>query len=111
MFEYDEQLTHNAVNEIVAGLSPDVNLDGVDDLIEILGTEGELITDELEGKAAETYDSLVEEIYSRLEANELICENFHEEFPLECCILDDEIDEVITQFITEQEEYRTLCAC
>ena len=108
MFEYHEDIAINAVNEIVAGLSPDVNLDGVDDLIEILGTEGELITSELEGKASETYDSLVNEIYTRLEDNDLICKNFYEEFPLESCILDDEIDEVITQFITEQEEYRAL---
>ena len=109
-FEYFEDIAISAISEILADLTCDTTH------IEELATTydyNEMMFADLEESHPhlyQCYDNIVTEIYERLECNDLITENFAEDYPTESMELDDEIDDAIDCYLEMIEENIKLLA-
>ena len=95
-FEYDEDLAIDSVNQILASLCCDLTHWGK--LAEVYQEEGDLNGADLEEdhpEAYECWENIQDEIYGRLTDNDIICEDFCDQFGGEADELGDYIDDAI----------------
>ena len=95
-FEYDEAWAIDSVNQILASLCCD--LTGWDELVEVYKEEGDIDQDALEEEHPEAYgclERILDEVYERLTDNNIICEDFCDEWGPEADELADYIDDAI----------------
>ena len=98
-FEYFEDLAHNTVGEILADLCCDTL--GIEELA-TLAESDEMFFSDLEDSHPhlwKIYDTIVDEIYTRLTDCELITENFTDEYPDEAEDLGERVDEDILTYL------------
>ena len=99
MFEYCEENAFNSIGEILADLHCDTT--HIEELAKEYESDDFLFPDceETHPHLYKCYDNIVDEIYQRLEDNEMICENFNEEYPTESDELSDAIDDEIEMYL------------
>ena len=94
-FEYDKWLATSGVDEVLADLTCDTTY--INELAEVMAT-GDYTYGDLEEEFPneyKCYDNIADEVYTRLTDNEIIPENFTEEFPSESDEFGDYVDDAI----------------
>ena len=94
-FEYDHGLAIDSVNDVLASLNCDTTY--INELAALMAT-GDYTYGDLEEEYPneyECYNNIADECYSRLTDNNIIPENFTEEFPSESDEFGDYVDDSI----------------
>ena len=104
-FEFDMGLAIDGVNDVLADLTCDTTY--INQLASLMST-GDYTYGDLEEEFPneyKCYDSIVDEVYTRLTDNEIIPENFTVEFPSESDEFGDYIDDSIELLLEEVTGY------